>query len=149
MAQAAHDGDRRPGKPIKSMKNLRTLLEHDPKLKGKLRLNLFSGRIDLVGGAPWKRPSGSVTWNDRGCSPAEDLSGALFREAGKERCAGCGGRCGQRSGVSPGAGLSERAELGRCAQVGPAAGGLLRGGGLPIYPGGDPEGLCGGGWPGP
>ena len=52
------------GKPIKSMKNLRTLLEHDPKLKGKLRLNLFSGRIDLVGGAPWKRPSGSVTWND-------------------------------------------------------------------------------------
>lgn len=52
------------GKPIKSMKNLRTLLEHDPKLKGRLRLNLFSGRIDLVGSAPWKRPSGSATWND-------------------------------------------------------------------------------------
>ena len=52
------------GKPIKSMKNLRTLLEHDPQLKGKLRLNLFSGRIDTVGTMPWKRPGTSATWND-------------------------------------------------------------------------------------
>lgn len=52
------------GKPMKSMKNLRTLLEHDPQLKGKLRLNLFSGRIDTVGTMPWKRPGTSATWND-------------------------------------------------------------------------------------
>lgn len=52
------------GKPLKSMKNLRTLLEHDPKLKGKLKLNLFSGRIDLVGELPWKRPGGSAIWSD-------------------------------------------------------------------------------------
>ena len=52
------------GKPIKSMKNLRTLLEHDPQLKNKLRLNLFSGRIDTAGTMPWKRPGTSVTWND-------------------------------------------------------------------------------------
>ena len=70
---AADDGAwRRPpimevdgqGKPVKSMKNLRTALEHDPKLKGRLRLNLFSGRIDATGQLPWKRPVERAAWND-------------------------------------------------------------------------------------
>ncbi len=52
------------GKPIKSMKNLRTALERNPKLKGRLRLNLFSGRIDVDGVLPWIRPGISKTWND-------------------------------------------------------------------------------------
>ena len=52
------------GNPEKSMKNLRTVLEHDPKMKGRLRLNLFSGRIDLVGELPWKRPGDTATWGD-------------------------------------------------------------------------------------
>ena len=52
------------GNPEKTMKNLKTALAHDPKLKGKLRLNLFSGRIDLVGELPWKRPSDTATWGD-------------------------------------------------------------------------------------
>ena len=52
------------GAPEKSMKNLRTALEHDPQLRGKLKLNLFSGRIDLVGELPWKRPGDSKTWGD-------------------------------------------------------------------------------------
>ena len=52
------------GAPEKSMKNLRTALEHDPQLRGRLKLNLFSGRIDLVGDLPWKRPGDSKTWGD-------------------------------------------------------------------------------------
>lgn len=52
------------GNPEKSMKNLRTILEHDPQLKGRLRLNLFSGRIDLVGDLPWVRPGDTATWGD-------------------------------------------------------------------------------------
>lgn len=52
------------GNPIKSMKNLRTMLENDPRLKGKLRLNLFSGRIDVAGEMPWRRPGTSGTWSD-------------------------------------------------------------------------------------
>lgn len=52
------------GKPVKSMKNLRTALEHDPKLKGKLCLNLFSGRIDITGTLPWQRPGITKTWGD-------------------------------------------------------------------------------------
>ena len=46
------------------MKNLRTALERNPKLKGRLRLNLFSGRIDVDGELPWVRPGIAKTWND-------------------------------------------------------------------------------------
>ena len=52
------------GSPEKTMKNLKTMLLHDPKLIGRLRLNLFSGRIDIVGSIPWKRPSKTNTWGD-------------------------------------------------------------------------------------
>lgn len=52
------------GKPIKCMVNLQLVLENDPRLKGKLRLNLFSGRIDITGDMPWKRPGTSKTFND-------------------------------------------------------------------------------------
>lgn len=52
------------GSPEKTMKNLKTMLLHDPKLIGRLKLNLFSGRIDLVGSIPWKRPSKTNTWGD-------------------------------------------------------------------------------------
>lgn len=52
------------GAPEKSMRNLRTALEHDPQLRGRLKLNLFSGRIDLVGELPWKRPGDSKIWGD-------------------------------------------------------------------------------------
>ncbi len=52
------------GKPIKSMKNLRTVLENDPKLKGRLQLNLFSGRIDVTGQLPWPRPGNVQTLGD-------------------------------------------------------------------------------------
>ncbi len=51
------------GAPIKNMQNLQVILEHDPDVKGKLRLNLFSGRIDVVGDLPWRRPSGGA-WSD-------------------------------------------------------------------------------------
>lgn len=51
------------GRPLRSMRNLKTVLEHDPKLRGKLRLNLFSGRIDVSGEMPWRRP-GTATWGD-------------------------------------------------------------------------------------
>lgn len=52
------------GNPAKTMKNLRTALEHNPSLMGRLRLNLFSGRIDITGELPWKRPGTARTWGD-------------------------------------------------------------------------------------
>lgn len=52
------------GMPVKSMKNLRTALSNDPKLRGQLRLNQFSGRIDVTGNLPWSRAETGKTWND-------------------------------------------------------------------------------------
>lgn len=52
------------GSPIKCMFNLQLVLEHDPRLIGKLRLNLFSGRIDITGHMPWRRPETSKAWGD-------------------------------------------------------------------------------------
>lgn len=72
-AEEADDGAwRRPpimalngqGAPEKSVKNYRTALENDPRLKGRLRLNIFSGRVDVVGPLPWSRPGSSNVWND-------------------------------------------------------------------------------------
>ena len=72
-AEAADDGAWRlppmmdingQGRPEKSLKNLCNALRNDPKLKGLLRLNLFSGRIDLTGAAPWSRPESAATWCD-------------------------------------------------------------------------------------
>lgn len=52
------------GEPEKTMFNLKTLLLHNPELAGRLKLNLFSGRIDIVGSIPWKRPGDTSTWSD-------------------------------------------------------------------------------------
>ena len=52
------------GAPEKSMRNIQTVLEHDPALAGKLRLNLFSGRMEVQGTLPWKRPTDSPIWGD-------------------------------------------------------------------------------------
>lgn len=52
------------GNPQKSLKNLNVAMALNPELSGKLRQNLFSGRIDVVGALPWKRPSGTATWSD-------------------------------------------------------------------------------------
>lgn len=52
------------GTPEKSLANLQLLLETGPQFRGKLRKNLFSGRVDVVGELPWQRPGNAATWND-------------------------------------------------------------------------------------
>lgn len=52
------------GSPQKTLANLRVMLKNDPKLKGCLKLNLFSGKIDVAGDVPWHRPTSSATWGD-------------------------------------------------------------------------------------
>lgn len=52
------------GAPEKSMHNLRNVLVNDPRLKGRLRLNLFSGRIEISGTVPWLRPGSSPVLSD-------------------------------------------------------------------------------------
>lgn len=52
------------GQPEKNLRNLQLVLENDPKLAGRIRLNLFSGRTDVVGEVPWPRPGGQATFTD-------------------------------------------------------------------------------------
>ena len=52
------------GAPERSMANLRLALENDPKLAGRIGLNLFSGRMEVCGELPWKRPTESPVWSD-------------------------------------------------------------------------------------
>jgi len=42
------------GNPIKNIKNVRIVLENDPKLKGRIRLNRFANRIIGIGPLPWE-----------------------------------------------------------------------------------------------
>lgn len=51
-------------KPIKSLKNYKAALEHCPDLRGKIRLNQFTGRISVEGDLPWDRPGKPKEWTD-------------------------------------------------------------------------------------
>lgn len=72
------------GKPLKSMKNLRTALGHDPRLAGKLRLNLFSGRIDAAGELPWQRPVDTNIWSDEDAAQLRIYLEPLFGKSAKQ-----------------------------------------------------------------
>lgn len=52
------------GQPEKSVRNIRLVLDNDPKLAGRIRMNLFSDRLDVVGEMPWPRPGGQRTFTD-------------------------------------------------------------------------------------
>lgn len=42
------------GNPIRNIKNVRIVLENDPKLKGRIKLNRFANRIIGIGPLPWE-----------------------------------------------------------------------------------------------
>lgn len=48
----------------KTLKNYKIIINNDPNFKGKIRMNLFSGRIDVVGELPWTRATNSPLWTD-------------------------------------------------------------------------------------
>lgn len=52
------------GAPEKTMRNFQVVLEHDPRLAGKIRQNLFSGRMEVDGELPWTRPGGAASFTD-------------------------------------------------------------------------------------
>ena len=52
------------GRYDKTSKNIRVILENDPNLKGKIRLNTFSSRIICQGPLPWRRENKVFNWAD-------------------------------------------------------------------------------------
>lgn len=71
------------GAPEKCLKNYRTALEMDPKLKGRLRMNLFTGRIDVEGALPWDRPGTSPVWSDEDAAQLRIYFEQLFGKVPK------------------------------------------------------------------
>lgn len=72
------------GAPEKSMNNLRVALENDPKLAGRIRLNLFSGRIEVSGELPWQRPWTSSVWRDEDATHLRLYLEPFFGKAAKQ-----------------------------------------------------------------
>ncbi|MCC8075731.1 MAG: virulence-associated E family protein [Clostridiales bacterium] len=70
-------------RPDKSLANYRTVLENDPRLKGRIRLNLFSGRIDAAGKLPWVR-TGSGTWSDEDTAQLRVYLETFFEKVAKQ-----------------------------------------------------------------
>lgn len=71
------------GSPEKTLSNIRTVLKNDPQLKGRLMLNLFSGRVDVIGKMPWARPADSVVWNDDDAAQLRIYLEAFFGKIAK------------------------------------------------------------------
>jgi len=52
------------GQPKKTTDNIIIILEHDPLLKGKMRFDEFSNRVQVVGALPWDGQHGVRNWTD-------------------------------------------------------------------------------------
>lgn len=44
--------------------NIQLILDHDPRVKGAIRYNDFSSRLEVCGKAPWRRDTGTGNWSD-------------------------------------------------------------------------------------
>ncbi|MEG0941444.1 MAG: virulence-associated E family protein [Oscillospiraceae bacterium] len=51
------------GNPAKTVKNFKLIITMDPQVHGKIKLNSFTGRVDVLGELPWTRPD-TKQWTD-------------------------------------------------------------------------------------
>lgn len=57
------------------VKNIRMILENDPRLKGRIGFNLFTGRLTVLDSLPWKKEAGGRPWTDDDWSSLRCLIG--------------------------------------------------------------------------
>lgn len=53
------------GKVVETRHNILLILEHDPRLKGRIALNEFTGRPAVLGDLPWRKKGDRDRWGDR------------------------------------------------------------------------------------
>ena len=75
IAAASLEYDQNTGRPKKTRANVIKILNFDPDLKGKLALNEFSSRVDVLGPLPWDKETKGRHWTD-----ADDASLACYLE---------------------------------------------------------------------
>lgn len=54
----------REGNPKRALANIETVLRHHPDWQGVLRLNAFTGAVELIKPAPWGRFDGVAEWSE-------------------------------------------------------------------------------------
>lgn len=85
----------------KTLKNYKIIINNDPNFKGKIRLNLFSGRVDVVGPLPWNRATNSPTWTDTDTTELRTYMEPLIGKATKNDIADAVDACAGENAYHP------------------------------------------------
>ena len=52
------------GKVVETRHNILLILENDPRLKGRIALNEFTGRPAVLGDLPWRKKGDRDSWGE-------------------------------------------------------------------------------------
>jgi len=69
--------------PLKTVRNLKVFALHDPRFKGTICYNAFSGRIELTRSVPWPRATTSTVWADEDTTQLRIIMEPFFGKISK------------------------------------------------------------------
>lgn len=94
-----------PGGPnggyAKTLQNYKIIISNDPNFKGKIRLNLFSSRVDVIGVLPWARPGNSLLWCDTDTTELRAYMEPIIGKASKNDVADAVDACAKEQAYHP------------------------------------------------
>lgn len=73
------------GRPLKTIDNILIILEHDPLLSGRVRIDEFSNRILVQGGVPWEPAADIREWKDNDDAGLRHYMELAYGITGKEK----------------------------------------------------------------
>lgn len=85
----------------KTLKNYKIIINNDPNFKGKIRKNLFSDRIDVVGALPWVRATASPLWTDTDTTQLRTYMEPIIGKASKNDIADAVDACAGEHAYHP------------------------------------------------
>ena len=85
----------------KTLKNYKIIINNDPNFKGKIRKNLFSGRIDITGALPWIRAVDSPLWTDTDTTQLRTYMEPIIGKASKNDVADAVDACAEEHAYHP------------------------------------------------
>lgn len=85
----------------KTLKNYKIIINNDPNFKGKIRKNLFSSRIDVVGELPWARATDSPLWTDTDTTQLRTYMEPIIGKASKNDIADAVDACAGEHAYHP------------------------------------------------
>lgn len=92
------------GSAERTLKNYKLIISHDPNLAGKIRLNAFTGRVDVVAPLPWPRSegaTGATLWRDTDTTQLRVYIEPLCGKASKNDIADAVDACAEENLYNP------------------------------------------------